>query len=411
MGRTCKGYRDPVASLFRDESKGFATKRQRLTGPKKSPTTSSRKSSEEIDKALAACSTMFEMPPVSDSDPNCGNHVLFELMVESNPLTDDQGTCFLDTNFAPDESKFHHGNYPPISSFAACEEVKDALAENFASLGIARIVSDVMVNANIRHNMVFMERFYLGYRQGEKFVLLDPTLENSNICEDNSIGIEPRLDFAQDPDPEHKNHPFLANVSWSIELQAPCYFFANYVLEDTECSKGYLNYLPSLCENEGMGSFLMDAITSLGLVGIAMRKQDSNALNLARLKYASALNQLNVALTSNEGALTDQALTTVFLLGLYEVNCTSTWILLCLLTSYQTNTCSTPHNLRAWTKHIRGAIAMLQLRGKEQLESLVGRQLFVQWRSQIVSPRILNRSGSKLMLVGHVLSPQTNLHP
>lgn len=28
---------------------------------------------------------------------------------------------------------------------------------------------------------------------------------------------------------------------------------------------------------------------------------------------------------------------------------------------------------------------MLQLRGKEQLESPIGRQIFVQWRSQIVS--------------------------
>jgi hypothetical protein len=80
-----------------------------------------------------------------------------------------------------------------------------------------------------------------------------------------------------------------------------------------------LNYLPTLCAKEGGNSFLMNAVTALGLVGLASKKHDQGTLNAARLKYASALRELNEALTSSDGTLSDQALTTVFLMGLYEV--------------------------------------------------------------------------------------------
>jgi hypothetical protein len=127
----------------------------------------------------------------------------------------------------------------------------------------------------------------------------------------------------------------LAGLSDSKEMQALCYFFANYVLEDTSISKGYLNYLPNLCTNDGGYSFLIDAVTSLGLIGLAMKKQNQNALNTAHLKYASALRELNIALMSREGALTDQVLTTVFLMGLFEVRSTSTAIFPCLIISFR----------------------------------------------------------------------------
>ena len=39
----------------------------------------------------------------------------------------------------------------------------------------------------------------------------------------------------------------------------------------------------------------------------------------------------------------------------------------------------------AWTKHVTGAASLLDFRGKEQLETEIGRQLFVHLRSQVVS--------------------------
>ena len=42
--------------------------------------------------------------------------------------------------------------------------------------------------------------------------------------------------------------------------------------------------------------------------------------------------------------------------------------------------------MRSWTQHISGAVQLLHLRGKEQLQTRIGHQLFVQLRSQVVSP-------------------------
>ena len=111
MDRTCKGYRDPVAALFRDESKGFGTKCQRVIGPKKSPTAASRKSSKEIDKALAACSTVFRTSSLSDSDPKGGDDLSFEPMAESSPSVEHEATCFHDTDYIMDEPRSLDDNF------------------------------------------------------------------------------------------------------------------------------------------------------------------------------------------------------------------------------------------------------------------------------------------------------------
>lgn len=343
MGRKCNGYRDPVAALFRDESKGFATKRQRVNGPKKSPSTASRKSSQEIDKALAACSTIFGASSLSDSDQSRENSLPVEPIpewLETRPSIEDQGTCFLDAKYIMDEPDTFDDNLRFMSNIYACEQAKDALVENDTSLGIGGLAnycgaSDTLIDSHPRYNLAFIGHYYIAGQDHDRFVAGDYSPGISDTCADTSSAIDPRLlnfdrvtkqptsiDFELDPNIEHRNSLPLANITWSMESQAPCYFFANYVLENTSCSKGYLEYLPGLCENEVTNGFLTEAVTALGLVGLAMRRHDSSALNSARKNYASALNQLNVALTSKEGALTDHALITVFLLGLYEVICT-----------------------------------------------------------------------------------------
>lgn len=45
----------------------------------------------------------------------------------------------------------------------------------------------------------------------------------------------------------------------------------------------------------------------------------------------------------------------------------------------------------SWTNHIRGAVALLELRGVEQLQDPDGLQLFLQLRYQIVRPKCLLR--------------------
>jgi hypothetical protein len=40
--------------------------------------------------------------------------------------------------------------------------------------------------------------------------------------------------------------------------------------------------------------------------------------------------------------------------------------------------------MKSWTKHITGAAAILSLRGKKQLQTPIGRHLFVHLRTQLV---------------------------
>jgi hypothetical protein len=359
--------------MFRDESKAYTSKRPRLTGSKKSPPTASQKSSRDLDDAFAACTKEFAASQISTSELGCSN--LSSLELDSS--FQEQDSYF--EGFSNDQN-FDKSNFCYAPDIYSCKEVRDALATPLGLTGFTNFqdASDAMMNTYMSSNMTLMERFCSGDQEDTGY-FHDLDLEYLYSPDENGSETEKRPDSTtkhgtstrllnQALDNGHKGKFIPPNITLRIEFQAPCFFFANYVLDDSSISSGYLNYLPNLCANEAASNFLMDAVTSLGLFGLAMKRHDSNALTSARLKYASALSQLNIALTSNGRALTDQALATVFLLGLYE-----------------TNTCSTPHNIRAWTKHIRGAISMLQLRGRGLLDSRIGRQLFLQWRGHIVS--------------------------
>ncbi|MCJ1377863.1 hypothetical protein MMC17_000959 [Xylographa soralifera] len=157
-------------------------------------------------------------------------------------------------------------------------------------------------------------------------------------------------------------------LSVPIESQAMCYFFQNYVCEASQPSKGYFDYLPSIfSSNNAVGSSLIDAVISLGMVGLSNTKHASEIMIPAKERYSLALQATNSALRNEENAKADQVLITVMLLGLYE-----------------TNTCTSPRSMQSWTQHISGAVQLLRLRGKEQLQTRTGHQLFRQLRGQVV---------------------------
>lgn len=56
-----------------------------------------------------------------------------------------------------------------------------------------------------------------------------------------------------------------------------------------------------------------------------------------------------------------------------------------MLIPTQTVTCDSWGHYRGWETHIKGATALLELRGREQFNSERGGLLFIQLRSQIVS--------------------------
>ncbi|KAA8569916.1 hypothetical protein EYC84_002256 [Monilinia fructicola] len=161
--------------------------------------------------------------------------------------------------------------------------------------------------------------------------------------------------------------PFRLQLSTSPAEQATCYFFRNYVLEDKSTS-GSFQYLRDIYGSEIIGPALLDSIESLGMVGLANLWRSPDLQFHAHRKYNSALKLVSSRLRNEEEARADQTLVAVMLLGLYE-----------------TNTCTGPQSMQSWTKHIIGASSLMQLRGKQCLETSIGRNLFLHLRAQVIT--------------------------
>jgi hypothetical protein len=108
----------------------------------------------------------------------------------------------------------------------------------------------------------------------------------------------------------------------SLDEQAASYVFHNYVSEDNEkaSSKGFFDYLPALYRRSQPESILADAVTALGLVGIANSTRDSALLNKAVLKYGAIARAVSERLGVVKLAKQDDILISVLLLGLFEVS-------------------------------------------------------------------------------------------
>ncbi|KAG4439020.1 hypothetical protein IFR05_005484 [Cadophora sp. M221] len=144
------------------------------------------------------------------------------------------------------------------------------------------------------------------------------------------------------------------------EEQATCFFFQNYVLQQDMFSRGNFQYLSDIYGCEEIGAALADSVASLGLVGLAHFWGASNILANATTKYNSALKTVSTQLRTIEGAKSDQTIIAIMLLGLR-------------------------HSMETWTRHITGASALLQLRGKEQLRTPIGYHLFIHLRTQVIT--------------------------
>jgi hypothetical protein len=118
-------------------------------------------------------------------------------------------------------------------------------------------------------------------------------------------------------------------------------------------------YLPNLyCHNQ-IGAPLSTTVHAASLAKLASETGLCTVMDQARLTYTKALSETNAALSNPETAKSDAALVSVLLLTLFE---TSVW-----------SGTGTPNN---WTTHTRGALALIRLRGEQQLDTAVGRQLF-----------------------------------
>ena len=152
----------------------------------------------------------------------------------------------------------------------------------------------------------------------------------------------------------------------NIEERATAFFITNYVINIGWSTSGYLDSLSIIC-NPGEDIGLLAAMKAVGLAGLAHSAQEPALLNHARYHYLKAIQGTNAALKSPVMVKRDSTLTAIMILSIYE-----------------TVTGSNNKSIRDWAEHVRGAAALLKLRGREQLKTARGRRMFVQVASTLM---------------------------
>jgi|TARA_R110002003_G_scaffold20_1_gene1043 hypothetical protein len=161
----------------------------------------------------------------------------------------------------------------------------------------------------------------------------------------------------QDEDFECQTRAFsnLSHLSQSVEDIAIAHFMLSYI------PGSHFDYLPFLYAQSASNDLLPAPIRAASIAILSRKVGRADVLDMARQSYAQALSETNASLADPLAATKDTTLISVLLLGLFEAIA-----------------CSDLRTPQSWTAHTRGALALINLRGPQQLKSNVGRQLFVQ---------------------------------
>ncbi|KAL3418617.1 hypothetical protein PVAG01_10333 [Phlyctema vagabunda] len=178
----------------------------------------------------------------------------------------------------------------------------------------------------------------------------------------------------------------------TVDEQAFGQFLSKFVLiPEQGATRGFFDFLVPLLKAEQAGSPLSTAFSAVALAAFGVRPFSKSLLPQADALYVRALKQINSVLQHPKLALEDSTLATVLLLGFYEARAILSdeqyWQ--SVLTSSQTLT-SSQLTVKGWISHIEGAVALLKSRGKQQMETQIGRELFMAIRSQMMVVGIAN---------------------
>jgi hypothetical protein len=176
-----------------------------------------------------------------------------------------------------------------------------------------------------------------------------------------------------------------AEINFFTEDGVACFFFSDYVLDESRVSNNLFDTLPGLYANASTDSPLTTTITALGMACLSNTLNIPEIMMKANVKYAKSLNSINAALRDPVEAKSDQTLLVVILLGLYEevMSPPPPQISKIQPTNHQHN--NTTPSLDPWTNHVNGAMALLDYRGKSQLERQGGLQLISALRTSVVN--------------------------
>lgn len=103
-----------------------------------------------------------------------------------------------------------------------------------------------------------------------------------------------------------------------IEDGAACFFFNDYVLDNSVVSSSIFCSLPKYYAQAPADSALSNTIVALGMVCLSNTNRAPELMTIAAPKYAAALKSINAAIRDPVKAQSDQLLLIVMLMALYE---------------------------------------------------------------------------------------------
>ncbi|KAG5927818.1 hypothetical protein E4U42_001734 [Claviceps africana] len=158
------------------------------------------------------------------------------------------------------------------------------------------------------------------------------------------------------------------NLQIPLEEQAACHFIANYVLVPRHGSLiGFMEFVVPLLKAEKVPLHYRCAFEACALASLNNGVGNRNHFEKQALgKYTKALSTTFAALKDPEVAKQDATLAAVLLLGLFE------------------NITAKTMGMLAWGSHIEGAIQLAKARGRKQLQTRVGLNLFIAVRTQMI---------------------------
>lgn len=119
---------------------------------------------------------------------------------------------------------------------------------------------------------------------------------------------------------------------------------------------------------ESVDPCLALAMKACGMAALDNVQQVYRGKEYARSTYVRALNFLNDALRDQQRCKTDESLTAVAILGLFE-----------------NLMCDGRQSIQSWKAHMNGAAQLLKIRGKAQFRTRLGRALYREIRTQIIT--------------------------
>jgi len=167
--------------------------------------------------------------------------------------------------------------------------------------------------------------------------------------------------------------PFEMAVIPAIQIptdtQAQCHFVSNFVLLPRPGgTRGFMDFLIPLMSNDGDAPHLQHAFNACALSSLGNRvcSDGFNFPEQAFGEYVKALRATGLAIKDPRTSTSDSLLAAVLLLSMFE------------------NITASKNAEYAWGSHVDGAIQLVKARGRKQLRTPIGLQLFVATRIALI---------------------------